>query len=113
MLSTTSTVPTSAFQERTGWEFKPEGACKGHVCIPLEQPPGDTVELEDMARALGLPIVVDDEHGLWAVGPESTNGHVLTTAVAPELVLPTLDGQEFRLSSLRGKKVLLVAWAPY
>jgi len=28
-------------------------------------------------------------------------------------VLPDLDGNEFRLSSLRGQKVLLVAWAPY
>ena len=28
-------------------------------------------------------------------------------------VLPDLDGNEFRLSSLRGQKVVLVAWAPY
>jgi hypothetical protein len=29
------------------------------------------------------------------------------------LVLPDVDGHEFRLSSLRGQKVVLVAWAPY
>jgi peroxiredoxin len=38
---------------------------------------------------------------------------VLTTAVAPELELPDADGNPFRLSSLRGQKVLLVAWASW
>jgi hypothetical protein len=62
---------------------------------------------------MGLPIVEDAEHGLWALGPESIGGRALTTAEAPELCLPDLDGQEFRLSSLRGQKVLVYAWAPY
>jgi hypothetical protein len=29
------------------------------------------------------------------------------------LVLDDLAGNEFRLSSLRGQKVLIVSWAPY
>ena len=37
----------------------------------------------------------------------------LTTAVAPDLELPDFDGNPFRLSSLRGQKVLLVAWASW
>ncbi len=45
--------------------------------------------------------------------PASLSGHALSTAEAPELVLPDLDGNEFRLSSLRGQKVVIVAWAPY
>ncbi len=32
---------------------------------------------------------------------------------APDLVLPDLDGQPFELASLRGQKVVLVAWSPY
>jgi len=32
----TSTVDPAAFSERTGWELKPEGACKGDVCVPLD-----------------------------------------------------------------------------
>ena len=113
MLSSAPTVPTADFEERTGWVFKPEGACKGDVCIPLADQPGEHVDLESIAAAMSLPIVHDSAHDLWAIGPESVNGHVLTTAEAPDLVLPTLDGDEFRLSSLRGSKVLLVAWAPY
>ena len=35
------------------------------------------------------------------------------TVEAPNLTLPDLDGNTFELSSLRGKKVILVAWSPY
>jgi peroxiredoxin len=38
---------------------------------------------------------------------------MLTTATAPDLVLPDADGNPFHLSSLRGQKVLLVAWASW
>jgi hypothetical protein len=113
MLSTEPSVATADFEQRTGWTFKPEGACKGDVCIPLAEAPGDTVDLATMAAAMQLPLLHDAEHGVWAIGPESVGGRTLTSAEAPELTLPTLDGEEFRLSSLRGKKVLLVAWAPY
>ena len=41
-------------------------------------------------------------------GPTTAvTGRALTTAVAPELELPDADGKPFRLSSLRGKKVVL------
>ena len=60
-----------------------------------------------------MALVHDDPQALWALGPESISGRALVTAAAPELVLADLDGNDFRLSSLRGQKVLLVAWAPY
>ena len=60
-----------------------------------------------------MALVHDHEQGVWALGPESISGHALVTAEAPELVLDDIDGTEFRLSSLRGQKVVLVAWAPY
>jgi hypothetical protein len=57
--------------------------------------------------------VHDEDAGLWALGPESLGDRALLSAQAPDLVLAALDGRPFRLSSLRGQKVLLVAWAPY
>lgn len=102
-------VDVSTFETATGWAIKPEGACKGDVCVPLLGP----FDLESAAARLGMAIVHDEAVGLWALGPESFNGRALATAVAPELVLDDLDGNEFRLSSLRGHKVVLVAWAPY
>ncbi len=114
MITNSLTVDRSAFETATGWQLKPEGACKGEVCIPLtEAPEGETVNVESLSTQLGLALVHDADKGLWAIGPETLGGRALATAVAPELTLPDLDGNEFSLSSLRGKKVLMVAWSPY
>jgi hypothetical protein len=110
-------VDADAFNRRSGWELKPEGACKGDVCVPLP----DTARRADgrldvtvLAERLGMPVVSDDAHGVWALGPETAGaGRVLTTAKAPELELPDADGNPFKLSSLLGQKVLLVAWASW
>jgi hypothetical protein len=110
MLVTSLGVTTDAFRQATGWDIRPEGACKGDVCVPL--PAGD-FNLETTAERLGMAIVHDPEIGMWAIGPETLGGRALTTAQAPELILPDLDGNEFRLSSLLGRKVILVSWAPY
>jgi hypothetical protein len=109
MLVDSLDIDAKAFHAITGWEIKPEGACQGEVCVPL--PSG--FDLESTADRLGMAIVSDETSGLWAVGPASLTGKALVSATAPELVLNDLAGDEFRLSSLRGKKVVLVAWAPY
>ena len=106
-------VGVSDFQRGTGWEIKPEGACKGDVCVPLPGVGDGGFDVAGTAARLGMALVRDDEHGLWAVGPESVSAHALVTAQAPDLVLDDIDGNEFHLSSLRGQKVVLVAWAPY
>ena len=113
MLLRSLRIPKSEFEAGTGWQLKPEGACQGEVCIPLPQPAGDPVDVERVAKAIGLPLVAAPEHGLWALGPASIGSRALASAEAPDLRLPGLDGKEFRLSSLRGRKVLLYAWAPY
>ena len=107
------TLTRDHFETHTGWRLEPEGACKGEVCIPLDPAPGDAVDLRDVARQMGLPLVGEESLGLWALGPESMGGRALTTAEAPDLRLPDLEGREFSLSSLRGQKVLIYAWAPY
>ncbi len=108
-------VPVSEFESASGWSLKPQGACRGDVCVPL--PPdavsGDQVDVVAVADRLGMPLVHDEEAGLWALGPESLSGHALPSAEAPDLVLPDVDGEDFRLSSLRGRKVVLISWAPY
>jgi hypothetical protein len=72
------------------------------------------VDVRVLADRLGMPIVTDDAHGLWALGPETAvTGTALTSALAPELDLPDFNGNPFRLSRLRGQKVLLVAWASW
>lgn len=106
-------IPKSEFEAGTGWTLKPEGACQGHACIPLSRPAGDTVDVVGVAHDMGMPLVAAAEHGLWALGPAAIGSRALASAEASDLALPDLDGKTFQLSSLRGQKVLLYAWAPY
>jgi hypothetical protein len=100
--------------ERTGWELKPEGACQGDRCVAMPDlaMKDGKVDVGDFARRLGMPIAHDDKHGLWALGPES-GGRVLASANFPEVVLSDFAGNQFDLATLRGRKVVLVAWASY
>jgi hypothetical protein len=117
MLLTELEVEPAAFEARTGWALKPQGACKADVCVPLPNEarrPDGRLDMNIVAERLGMPLVHDAEHGLWAAGPETAvTGRALTTAEAPDLVLPDADGRPFRLSSLRGQKVVMVAWASW
>ena len=111
MILETLDITPEAFAAGTGWEIKPEGACKADVCVPLGS--SAAFDLTAAADRLGMAIVHDDRAGLWAIGPESLGGRALVSAQAPELVLDDLDGNSFALSSLRGQKVVIVSWAPY
>ena len=117
MIVTEPSVDALEFEARTGWAIKPAGACRADVCVPL--PPGahagpGRLDVLAVAAQLGMPVVTDAEHGLTAIGPATAgSGRALTTAVAPDVELPDVDGNPFRLSSLLGRKVLLVAWASW
>jgi hypothetical protein len=111
MILDTLDVSPEAFSAGTGWDIKPEGACRGDVCVPLGA--GASFDVAATAARMGMALVRDEDLGVWALGPETLGGRALATASAPELILPDIDGQEFRLSSLRGQKVVLVSWAPY
>ena len=65
-------------------------------------------ELERLRR----PVAHDEKHGLWSVGLPSGE-RALLSAQMPDLVLPDLEGEPFDIASLRGSKVLLVAWASW
>ncbi len=103
-------IGPDAFAGGTGWDIKAEGACRGDVCVPLAR---GGFDLLATAERLRMAIVHDEASDLWALGPESLGDRALATAEAPELVLPDLNGNDFKLSSLRGQKVVLVSWAPY
>jgi len=105
-------APGEDLERRTGWTIRPEGACKGETCVPLPPMHGPTVDVRVLAAHLGMPLIKDDLTGMWCLGPEA-EGRVLTTAVAPEVTLPEWRGGSIALGSLRGSKVLLLAWAPW
>ncbi len=112
MILETLHIDPVELERRTGWAVKPQGACKGERCVPLPGQRGNQVDIEMFAARLGMPLIQDVASGLWCLGPE-TGGRALATAHAPRVVLPDINGNEFSLSSLRGTKVLLVAWASW
>jgi hypothetical protein len=109
-------VDPAALEARTGWAIKPEGACLGDICVPLPDEvrrADGTLDAAALAARLGAPLLHDEGNDLWSLGPATVSGRALSTAQAPDLELPDADGNPFRLSSLRGRKVLLVAWASW
>jgi hypothetical protein len=111
VIFTAPRVPADEFARVAGWRLEPEGLCRGDRCVPFLSDDG-VVDLAAAAAALSTPLVHDGAHGLWALGAQA-GGRALTSAAAPELELPEFRGGSFRLSSLRGSKVLLLAWASW
>ena len=115
ILRTLDPVDPAEFAVATGWDPKPQGLCRDEVCVPAPGALRDdgTLDVTIAAARLGMPIVTDDATGLSALGPATVSGHSLETAAAADPTLIDRDGSQFRLSSLRGRKVVLVAWASY
>ncbi len=116
MIVSEPTVSPDALAARTGWEAKPEGLCKGDACVPAPDARTDDglLDVAVLAERLGMPLLTDEATGLMALGPDTVgSGRALTTVKAPDLELPDADGNPFKLSSLLGRKVLLVAWASW
>jgi hypothetical protein len=105
-------VSAEELERRTGWKLEQAGACKGDRCVPVPRMDDGLLDVTALAERLGMELVHDAEHGLWALGPES-GSHALASAELPEITLPDRHGKPFALRSLRGQKVLLVAWASW
>src|SRR5690348_14860423 len=113
MLFSQPIVELEEFESRSGWHLRPEGLCKDDTCIPLRSPilSSGKIDLRAVGEALGTPVLEDA--GLVAVGPRANERVLPPSAMAPSLVLPDVNGQLFDLASLRGTKVLLLAWASW
>jgi hypothetical protein len=98
----------------TGWELKPEGLCKGPVCVLLQEPvqtEAGRIDLGAVARSLGRSLAVSVEGGVAALaGDPMGTGQ---TGSIDELELPDLSGQPVRMSEHAGRKRMLVAWASW
>jgi hypothetical protein len=101
-----------------GWDLKPEGLCRGDVCVPVRDPAGvvsdDGIDLAAVAGLLGMSTLVDEDAGLVAVSaPAGDRRAALVGRQAPNFVLPDLDGNPRSLEQFKDRKRLLIAFASW
>jgi hypothetical protein len=117
-------LDAAAIGQATGWTWKPEGLCRGDVCVPLPPSRGTDqpvewvregrLNLAAMWRRSGQPVVHDAASRTWVLGAGAAQrSAVLASLEAPDFELPDLQGQAHRLSSYRGRKVFLATWASW
>jgi peroxiredoxin len=111
-------VDPASLQAALGWELKPEGLCRGDLCVPVAHP--DTLrvdgrlDLAAVATALGRPLVIDADAAMAAMGLSSGDRRrALEGLEAPDFRLPDLDGRTHGLDEWAGKKKLLVTFASW
>jgi hypothetical protein len=109
-----------AIDAATGWAWKPEGLCRGDICVPV--PPvakrelvrDDQLNVAAMWRRSGQPVVHDSARRTWVLGSGAAQrASALATLQAPDFELPDLLGHTHRLSQYRGRKVFLATWASW
>ena len=112
-------------ERTTGWAMKPEGLCKGELCVPV--PPGrraefvrgdalnpTTLNVTAIWRYMGHPVAHDAAGETWVLGTGATDrASTLRSLEAPDFALPDLAGDIGTLSRHRGRKVLLATWASW
>jgi hypothetical protein len=113
-------LTTHDAEASTGWTARPEGLCRGLVCVPL--PPGRETEFVRDARVnvaalwrhLGRPVAHSTRGHVWVLGQSAPDrASALRSLVAPDFTLPDPAGRMHALSDYRGRKVLLVTWASW
>jgi peroxiredoxin len=102
----------------TGWTLKPEGLCRGSICVPLGNrsvsSTDGVIDLVEWAAALGYPLAVDADSAAAALAPvPHREPPAAVGSKAPELELPDVDGNRVSFSSLSGRKRVLVTWASW
>ena len=101
-----------------GWELKPEGLCRGDVCVPVRAEAGigeaDRIDLARVAEVLGMSTLLDEAASLVAVSaPAADRRAALKGRVAPDFTLPDLDGTLHSLEEFKDRKRLLIAFASW
>ena len=101
-----------------GWELKPEGLCRGDVCVPVRDDKAfgsaGRLDLGAVVDALGMSSLLDDATGVVAVSaPAADRRAGLKGRVAPDFTLPDLDGNLRSLEEFADRKRLLIAFASW
>jgi hypothetical protein len=104
----------------SGWAMKPQGLCKGDICMPVPADHADDFVRDDRINLAAFwdrmdkPAAHSRDGDVWVFGEGAADrGARLTSLEAPDFSLPDLDGKLHSLSDYRGKKVFLATWASW
>ncbi len=112
-------VGAEHLERATGWVLKPEGLCRGDVCVPVRDrgelvDDDGRVDVEAFAHALGRVVAIEAEPAVVVFGDGAAHRRAaLQSLEAPDVTLPGLDGTDHRLSEWAGRKRAIVAWASW
>ncbi|MCR9258811.1 MAG: hypothetical protein NXH95_03750 [Pseudomonadaceae bacterium] len=105
-----------------GFTLKPEGACLGELCIPLQQGSDLLKTVDDQqwinvsafADLMEQAWVVDDDARVWSFGEmPATRQSMFANAQAPEFEIQDRQGNVVRMSDFKGKKALIITWSSW
>jgi hypothetical protein len=111
-------VSADDFASATGWSLKPEGLCKGEICVPVRDTAavsnGAAIDLAEFARVTGREIVIDASRNVMAMGEQaSSRAAAMTTLDAPNFTLSDIHGDLVSLSDFANRKKLILAWSSW
>ncbi len=111
-------LSAEALRDALGWELHDGTLCNDTMCVPLSAGSrlgeGGVFDLAEVAATLDRPLALDIEEGAAFLGISAgERGQALGSLLAPDFTLPDLARRPHTLSSYRGKKVFLVAWASW
>ena len=111
-------VSAHDFDRATGWSLKPEGLCKGEICVPVRDTAamsnGAAIDLAEFARVTGRNMVIDASRNVVAMGEQaSSRAAAMTTLDAPNFTLPDINGNLVSLSDFANRKKLILAWSSW
>jgi len=111
-------VSADDFARATGWLLRPEGLCKGDVCVPVRDAAamsnGSAIDVAEFARVTGRNVVIDASRNVVAMGEQaSSRAAAMTTLDAPDFTLPDINGKMVSLSDFANRKKLILAWSSW
>jgi len=101
-----------------GWTLRPEGLCRGNVCVQVQEPDAlhvdEAISLRAVADSLRRPFAMSADPAVAVLG-ESADAldPSLLDRRAPAFTLPDLDGNDVSLDDFAGRKRMLLAWSSW
>ena len=108
----------AAVAEATGWTIKPEGLCRGEVCVPralwVDALAGDEIELGALAAMTGQVVAVDPGEAVAVLVPGADErSSAMASLRAQPFTVDTIDGQPVSLDDFSGRKKLLMTFSSW